>query len=155
MKRRAFIAGCCAGMVWPVVAHAQQPNPVRLVGVLTGYAESDPAARSEIQAFRERLAELGWVEGRNLRIEVRWGGGDAAKVKAFATELVGLQPDAILSQGTVITDALARQTRTIPIIFVIVADPVASGFTPSIARPGGNISGFMVETAPQGGKWVQ
>ena len=95
------------------------------------------------------------MEGRNLRIELRWGGGDAAKVKAFAKELVGLRPDVILSQSTVVTDALVRETRAIPIVFVIVADPDASGFATSLARPGGNVSGFMVETASQGGKWVQ
>src|SRR4051794_5768597 len=155
MRRRAFIAACCAGILRPLVSHAQQANPIRLIGVLIGYAESDPAAQSEISAFRSRLAELGWIEGRNVRIELRWVGGNAAKLTTFARELVELRPDAILSQGTVVTDALARLTQTIPIIFVVVADPVASGFVPSIARPGGNISGFMVETPSQGGKWIQ
>jgi putative ABC transport system substrate-binding protein len=139
-------------MVWPLVSLAQQPNPIRLIGVLIGYAESDPAAQSEIAAFRSRLGELGWMEGRNLRIELRWGGGDATRVKAFARELVELRPDAILSQSTAVTDALTRETKTIPIVFVIVADPVASGFATSLARPGGNVSGFMVETALQGGR---
>ena len=155
MKRRAFITAFCASMVWPLVSLAQQPNPIRLIGVLIGYAESDPAAQSEIAAFRSWLGELGWMEGRNLRIELRWGGGDATRVKAFARELVELRPDAILSQSTAVTDALTRETKTIPIVFVIVADPVASGFATSLARPGGNVSGFMVETALQGGKWVQ
>src|SRR3954463_12621487 len=128
MNRRAFIAGFCAGGLWPLVLHAQQPSPFRLIGVLVGYAERDPAAQSEIAAFRDRLAERGGMEGRNLRIELRWGGAGATGVRAFAKGLVGLRPDVILSQSTVVTDAFVRETRAIPIVFVIVADPVASGF---------------------------
>ncbi|MGB9269819.1 MAG: ABC transporter substrate-binding protein [Pseudolabrys sp.] len=121
---------------------------MRLVGVLMGYAEDDPDAQSEVAVFRDTLAKLGWTEGSNLRIEVRWGAGDADK-------LVDLRPDVILSQTTVVTDALARKTKTIPIVFVTVADPVASGFTTSLARPSGNITGFTAFEPTLGAKWVE
>jgi putative tryptophan/tyrosine transport system substrate-binding protein len=156
MRRREFITlvgGAAA--TWPLAARAQQPDRMRLIGVLMGYAESDPAAQSEVAAFRVGLAKLGWTEGSNLRIELRWGAGDADKIGTFAKELVDLRPDAILAHTTAVTGALARETRTIPIVFVSVSDPVASGFAASLARPGGNITGFMADTSEQGGKWVE
>jgi putative ABC transport system substrate-binding protein len=113
-----------------------------------GYAESDPAAQSDVATFRGALAKLGWTEGSNLRIEVRWG-------RTFAKELVDLRPDVILSQTTVVTDALARETKIIPIVFVTVGDPVASGFTISFARPSGNITGFSAFEPTVAGKWVE
>jgi putative ABC transport system substrate-binding protein len=139
MRRRDFITllGGTA-FAWPLAARAQQPDRMRLVGVLMGYAENDPAAQSEVATFRGVLAKLGWTEGSNLRIELRWGGGNPDKVRTTAKELVDLLPDVILSQTTAVTDALAGETKTIPIVFVTVGDPVASGFTTSLARPSGN-----------------
>jgi putative ABC transport system substrate-binding protein len=156
MRRRQFItlAGSVAAM-WPLAARAQQSSPVRLIGVQMGYAESDPAAQSMIAAFRGALAKLGWTERSNLRIELRWGAGDADKIGTLAKELVDLRPDAILSQTTAVTGTLARETQTIPIVFVTVSDPIASGFAANLAHPGGNITGFMLDTSEQGGKWLE
>ena len=128
---------------------------MRLVGVLMAYAENDPAAQSEVAAFRGTLAKLGWTEGSNLRIELRWSAGDADKERTFAKELVDLRPDVILSQTTAVTAALARKTKTIPIVFVTVGDPVASDFTTSLARPSGNITGFTAFEPTISGKWVE
>ena len=156
MQRREFIGFIGAGAsAWPLYAHAQQPGRMRLIGVLMGYAESDPAAQSEITAFRGTLAKLGWMEGSNLRIEIRWGAGDPDRAKTFARELVKLRPDAILSQTSAPTSALAHETQAIPIVFVTVGDPTASGLVATFARPGGNITGFTVDDPAQGGKWVE
>jgi putative ABC transport system substrate-binding protein len=138
-----------------LAAHGQQPERVRLVGVLMAYAETDPAAQAAVAAFRDGLAKLGWREGNNLRIELRWGAGDAEKFKAFAKELVSLRPDAILSMGTVPTGFVVRETQTIPVVFVSIGDPVASGLVTNLNRPGGNVTGFMLDLSSQGGKWVQ
>src|SRR5215470_12027977 len=148
MRRREFITlvgGAAA--TWPIAAPAQQPHRMRLIGVLTGLAENDPAGHSEVAALRAGLAKLGWTEGSNLRIELRWRAGDAGKERTLAKELVDLRPDVILSHTTAVTEALARETRTIPIVFVIVTDPVASGFVASLARPGGNITGVMLDNS--------
>jgi putative tryptophan/tyrosine transport system substrate-binding protein len=153
MRRRDFIkviAGSAAA--WTLAARAQQTDRMRLIGVLMGYAENDPAAQSNVATFRAALAKLGWTEGSNLRIEVRWG---ADKVRTFAKELIDLRPDVILSQTTAVTDALARETKTIPIVFVTVGDPVASRFTTSLARPSGNITGFTAFEPTLAGKWVE
>jgi putative ABC transport system substrate-binding protein len=128
---------------------------VRLIGVLHDLAASDPAAQSEVAAFRGALAKLGWTEGSNLRIELRWGTGDPDRISTLAKELVDLRPDAILGRSTIVTGAVARETRTIPIVFVVVADPIGSGFAASLARPGGNITGFTVDQSTVGGKWVE
>jgi putative ABC transport system substrate-binding protein len=156
MRRREFIAllgGAAA--TWPVAAPAQQPDRMRLIGVLMAYAENDPVAQSQLAALRAGLAKLGWTEGSNLRLELRWSAGDAGKARTSAKELVDLRPDVILSATTVVTEAVARETRTIPIVFVAVADAIASGFVANLARPGGNITGLMVDNSEQGGKWVQ
>jgi putative ABC transport system substrate-binding protein len=156
MKRREFInliGGVAAA--WPIAVAAQQPERLRLIGVLMGYPESDPTGQSMIAALRSGLSKLGWTEGNNLRIELCWGGADPDRVKTFAKELVDLRPDLILSHTTAVTGALARETRTIPIVFVGVTDPISSGFAPNLARPGGNITGFSAETSEQGGKWVE
>jgi ABC-type uncharacterized transport system substrate-binding protein len=156
MRRREFVTLVGGAAVsWPITSHAQQSDKTRLIGVLMGYAESDRTARSEVAALRTGLAKLGWTEGNNLRIELRWGNADPDRIRTLAKELVDLQPDVILSQSTLVTDALARETRTIPIVFVNVGDPIASGFAASLARPGGNITGFTVETPAHGGKWVE
>ena len=156
MRRRNFIAGLASTTAaWPIAARAQQPDRMRLIGVLISYAESDRTGWSDVAAFRGGLAKLGGTEGRNLRIELRWGNADPDRIRTLAKELIDLRPDVILSQSTVVTGALARETRTIPIVFVNVGDPIASGFAASLARPGGNITGFTVETPAQGGKWVE
>jgi putative ABC transport system substrate-binding protein len=156
MRRRDFITVLGgAAAAWPLGVHAQQPERKRLCGVLMAYAESDPVAQAAVVTFRDVLAKLGWRESSNLRIELRWGAGDAEKFKAFAKELVSLRPDAILSMGTVATGFAVRETQTIPIVFVSVGDPISSGLVASLARPGGNVTGFMLDLSSQGGKWVQ
>jgi putative ABC transport system substrate-binding protein len=156
MKRREFITllgSAAAG--WPLVAQAQQPETMRVVGVLMVFAEDDPAAQSQVAAFRGALANLGWTEGRNLRIELRWGAGDADRISTFAKQLVELRPDAVVAQATPVTAALARETRTIPIVFAVVSDPIGSGFAASLAHPGGNITGFTTNEPAVGGKWLE
>jgi putative tryptophan/tyrosine transport system substrate-binding protein len=156
VRRREFITLVGGAAVsWPITSHAQQSDKTRLIGVLMDYAESDRTARSEVAAFRDGLAKLGWTERSNLRIELRWGNADPDKIRTLAKELIELRPDVILSRTTLVTEALARETRTIPIVFVNVADPIGSGFAASLARPGGNITGFTVDTAAHGGKWVE
>jgi putative ABC transport system substrate-binding protein len=155
MRRREFIAALGGAAAWPFAARAQQPERVRLIGLLMGFAESDPAAQSLVTAFRGALARLGWAEGRNLQIEIRWGNGSADRIGRFAKELVDLRPDAILGQTTAVTGALARETQTIPIVFTFVSDPIGSGFVATFARPGGNITGFTANDPALGGKWVE
>jgi putative tryptophan/tyrosine transport system substrate-binding protein len=156
MRRREFatLLGSAA-LTGLIRAHAQEPDRVRLVGVLMLYPESDPVAQSWLGAFRDALTKLGWMEGSNLRIELRWGAGDAGKVRAYAKELINLRPDAVLSHTTLATTALAGETRTIPIVFVSVTDPIGSGFAASVAHPDGNVTGFMTNDTAMGGKWVE
>ena len=153
MWRREFIVLLGGAAAWPVAARGQQPR--RLVGVLMAYAQSDPVAQGMVAAFRDALASLGWREGGNLLIELRWGAGDAEKFKTFAKELVGLRPDVILSMGSVQTGFVIRETQTIPIVFVAVGDPIGNGFVTDLARPGGNVTGFMLNMNDLGGKWVE
>jgi putative tryptophan/tyrosine transport system substrate-binding protein len=156
MRRRDFL-GVLSGAATAsaFAAQAQQPERVRLIGLLVGFAESDPAAQSLVMEFRGALARLGWVEGRNLQIEIRWGNGNAARIGTFAKELVNLRPDVILGQTTSVTGALARETQTIPIVFTFVTDPIGSGFAATFANPGGNITGFTANDPALGGKWVE
>ena len=155
MRRREFIALVGgATLALPSIAGAQGSERVRRIGVLMGFAESDPTAQAWIAAFRDALAKLGWTKGRNLRIELRWAGDDPDRIKRFAKELVDLRLDAILCDTTPGIAALARETRTIPIVFTAVADPVVSGFVQSLAHPGGNLTGFMTQAPAIGGKWV-
>ena len=144
IKRRQFITLLgSAAAAWPLAARAQQPERVRRIGVLLSLEESDPEGKAQLSGFTQGLAELGWIEGRNLRMEVRWGGGDVDRIRTFAKDLVALQPDVIVAQGTPVTTALQRETRTIPIVFVVVTDPVGDGFVAGLPRPGGNITGFL------------
>jgi putative tryptophan/tyrosine transport system substrate-binding protein len=155
VRRREFITWFGgAAAAWPLAAGAQQGERVRRIGVLMGFAESDPTAQSWVAAFRDALAKLGWSDGSNLRIELRWGAADPDKIRTLAKELVDLGPDVIFDQTTPVTEALGRVTQTIPIVFVYVADPIGSGFTASLARPGGNITGFTYLEPTTGGKWV-
>jgi putative ABC transport system substrate-binding protein len=155
MRRREFIAGLGGAAVWPVVARGQQANRVRRIGVLIQYDEDDHEVKRRVSAFTQALSGLGWTDGRNVRMDLRWGGGDINRVRALALELVGLQPDIIVTNGTVATVALQRETRTIPIVFVGVADPVASSIVPRLDRPSGNITGFSLFEASMGGKWLE
>jgi len=156
MRRREFtklLGG--ATVAWSVAAHAQQTERVRRIGVLTFTAESDQEGQSSVAAFREEIRKFGWVEGRNSEIDIRWAAADIGLMERFAKELVVLQPDLILTSSTPATAAMLQQTRTIPIIFVIVADPVGSGFVESLPRPGGNATGFTPIVRSLGGKWVE
>jgi putative ABC transport system substrate-binding protein len=156
MRRRDFIkviVGSAAA--WPLAARAQQSNRVRLLGALMGFVESDPAGQSELKAFRASLTKFGWTESDNLKIEVRWGGADPDRTRILAKELVGLRPDAVLSLTTLATSALAHETQTIPIVFAIVADPIGNGFVGSLAKPGGNMTGFTSLDPAMGAKWIE
>jgi putative ABC transport system substrate-binding protein len=156
VRRRDFIKAIAgSSLAWPVVAHAQQPDRMRRVGVLMGYSESDREGQAFVAAFREGLQKLGWAEGSKIRIDIRWGALDADSRQRFAKELVALQPDLILSHNTPTTTAMLQQTRTIPIVFVIVADPVGSGLVASFARPGGNVTGFTTMEPTMAGKWLE
>jgi putative tryptophan/tyrosine transport system substrate-binding protein len=155
MRRREFIAELGSAAAWPIAARAQQPDRMRRIGVLMSLDENDPEAKSYLAAFTQGLAELGWTDGRNMRIDVRWAGADVGRIGMFAKELVGLQPDVILVNSTPATAALQRETRAIPIVFATVADPVGEGFVASLPRPGGNITGFITVEAAMAGKWMQ
>ena len=145
MRRREFITLLGgAAVAWPQVANAQRPSETRRIGVLMSAQENDPEGKAQLSEFTQEFAGLGWTDGRNLRMEIRWGGGsDVNRARIFAKELVALQPDVILAQGTPVTAALQRETRTIPIVFVVVTDPVGDGFVAGLPRPGGNITGFL------------
>jgi putative ABC transport system substrate-binding protein len=145
-----------AAAAWPLTARAQQGERIRRIGVLMGFPESDSEAQGYFAAFREGLRKLGWTEGRNIRIDTRWSiPTDAEAMQRFAKELVALQPDIILSNTTPTTAALLQQTRIIPIVFAMIADPVGSGFVASFPRPGGNVTGFVVTEGSLGGKWLE
>jgi putative ABC transport system substrate-binding protein len=155
MKRREFIAVIGTAAAWPVVARAQQFEHARRIGVLMGADEDDPQRKGWLSTFTLALSELGWTDGRNLRMDVRWAGENVDRMRMFAKELVELQPDVILSHTTPATAALQRQTRTIPIVFTFVGDPVGEGFVAGLPRPGGNITGFIPQEASIAGKWVE
>jgi putative tryptophan/tyrosine transport system substrate-binding protein len=156
VKRREFITLLGTSVaVWPLAARAQQASGMRRVGVLMGYAENDPEAKVFFAGFTQRLAELGWVEGCNLRMDVRWAPGSVDWMRTFARELVELQPDVILANSTPVTAALQRETQTIPIVFAVASDPVGSGFAASLAHPGGNITGFSIAEPSLPGKWLE
>ena len=157
MRRREFITLLGGAMAfWPLAARAQQTDRVRRVGVLMGYGEADPEAEALLSEFTQGLLELGWTDGRNLRMDVRWAPGRTDLMHTFAKELVNLQPDVILADSTPVTAALKRETLTIPIVFAAVADPVGSGFVASLPRPGGNITGFgSLETGSMASKWLE
>jgi len=155
MKRREFIALLGGAAAWPLAARAQQAGSTRRIAVLMSFAESDPEAQARVGAFRNGLQELGWAEGRNIRIDVRWAADDAALMQRFAKELVALHPDLILSHNTPTTASLLQQTRTIPIVFAVVSNPVGSGFVASFPRPGGNVTGFTNIEPTMAGKWLE
>jgi putative tryptophan/tyrosine transport system substrate-binding protein len=154
MRRREFIAALGGAAAWPTVARAQQAEHVHRIGVITSSGPSDQEGQSAVAAFQEELRKLGWIE-RNSKIEIRWTAADVGLMERFAKELVTLQPDLILTSSTAATAAMLQQTRTIPIVFVLVADPVGNGFVASLPRPGGNLTGFTPIIGSLGGKWVE
>jgi ABC-type uncharacterized transport system substrate-binding protein len=156
MRRREFISliGSVAA-TWPLVARAQRSDEVRRIGVLMPTAATDPPTKLQIAALVHQLQELGWSEGRNLRIDYRWADGDAERMQVFAKELVALQPHLILGRSTPVTAALLRQKRTIPIVFTMVSDPVGERYVESLARPGGNVTGFTNVEFSLTGKWLE
>ena len=156
MKRRDFITLIGGVAAWPLAARAQpQADRMRLIGVLMGYAENDLEARGWIKAFVQGLKALDRVEGNNIRIEYRWATGDIEQMRSDAFDLVGLRPDVILSGSTPALTAVTRESRSVPIVFVNVADPVDQGFVSSLARPGGNVTGFTSLEFSMGGKWIE
>jgi len=155
MRRRKFITLLGGAAAWPLTARAQQTDNVRRIGVLMGWEEDDPDAKVWLSGFVQGLAELGWTDGRNARIDVRWASDNAARMRIFAKELVDLKPDVILSTNTPETAVFQRETRTIPIVFVIVGDPVGSGCVSGLARPDGNITGFGIQEPSMAGKWLE
>jgi len=156
MKRREFIALLCGAVTaWPLAVRAQQPDRMRRIGVLMGFAENDSRGQAHMAAFRDGLQKLGWTEGRNIRIDTRWAAFDAESRQRFAKELIALQPALILSHSTPTTAELLLQTRTIPIIFATVTDPVGSGFVANLPRPGGIVTGFTLVEPTMAAKWVE
>jgi len=160
MKRRQFItllgsAAAASSLLWPLAARAQQSDRMRRVGVLYGQAADDPEAQARAVAFQQRLQQLGWTDGRNVRIDYRWGGGSADRIRKYVAELVALAPDVILTSGAATMGWLMQATRTVPIVFVNVADPVGAGYVDSLARPGGNATGFIQFEYGISGKWLE
>jgi putative ABC transport system substrate-binding protein len=155
LRRREFIAALGVAAAWSLAARAQRGDRVRRIGVLMQGNESDPEAKLRYSAFPQALADLGWTDGRNARFDLRWWGYDINRIPVLAQELVGSQPDIIVANTTVATVALQRETRTIPIVFSGVADPVASGIVARIDHPSGNVTGFAIFEASLGGKWLE
>jgi putative tryptophan/tyrosine transport system substrate-binding protein len=155
MRRRDFIAGLGGAVAWPLAARPQQPIRMRRIGVVTGFGENDPEGKTQLAGFTQELTKLGWIDGGNLRMDIRWTGANTDRIRTVAEELVELQPELIVAQSTPVTAGLQRATRTIPIVFVSVSDPVGDGFVASLPRPGGNITGFINFEASLAGKWLQ
>jgi len=155
MKRREFITLLGGATAWPIAARGQQGERMRPIGILTGSTAEDPDNKARLVAFEQALQQLGWTPGRNVRIDYRFAGGDAATSRKQAEELVALAPDVILSTGSFSTGSLLQATHTVPVVFVIVPDPVGSGFVDSLSQPGGNATGFMQFEYGLSGKWLE
>jgi len=155
MRRRAFITLLGGAVVWPVATGAQQSEGVRRIGVLMNRAADDPQGQARLAAFQQGMQQLGWTDGGNLRMDVRWGADDVDRESRSAAELVALAPDIVLASGTLSVTALQHVSRTLPIVFVGVTDPVGAGFVDSLARPGGNVTGFMIYEYDLSGKWLE
>jgi putative tryptophan/tyrosine transport system substrate-binding protein len=153
MKRREFIAGL-GGVAWPLATRAQQPTRIRRVGVLMGGDVTEADVQSYLATFVQGLRQLGWTEGQNLRMDIRWNAADAGLARTFAEELIGLMPDVILASSTINLTAIRQTTSTVPVVFVTVADPVAQGFVGSVSHPGGNLTGFSFFEFSLGSKWL-
>ena len=155
MRRRAFISLLGGAVAWPVVTRAQPSERMRRIGVLMFLAEDDPGAKTRIAAFIEGLQQLGWTIGRNVQIDIRWGAADAVRSRKYAAELAATAPDVIFATASETTAALRETTRTLPIVFVGVTDPVGAGYVASLARPGGNATGFAFVEYGTGAKWLE
>jgi putative ABC transport system substrate-binding protein len=155
MKRREFIGVVGGAAVWPLAVRAQQPERMRRIGLLMSLEESDLEGQRYIKAFLQRLEELGWAHGHNVQIEYRWAGASPDRIRSHAAELVGQKPDVILAQTALVLVPLQRETRTIPIVFTQVNDPVESGFVGSLTRPDGNVTGFTPLESSVAGKWLE
>src|SRR5262245_12893105 len=154
--RRKFLATLGGAAAWPLAASAQQSGRMRRIGVLMSYAADDPAGQARLLAFAQELAQSGWIDGRNVRIDVRWGGTvDPERIRSYAAELVALAPDVIVASGSAIVGSLLQATRAVPIVFAQVAEPVGAGFVQSLPRPGGNATGFMLYEYGIGSKWLE
>ena len=156
MIRREFITllgGAVAA--WPLATNAQQPERMRRIAMLSGFAATDPEAQGRVAGFQHGLKELGWTAGRNLHIDFRWDTGDATEMRTFATELVELKPDLIVGMTTPAVAALVQETKTIPIVFASIVDPLGRGFISNMARPGGNVTGILNFEFSMGGKWLE
>jgi putative ABC transport system substrate-binding protein len=155
MRRREFITLFAGTLAWPLAAGAQQPDRMRRIGVLINRAADDPDGQTRFAAFLQGLQEAGWAVGRNARIDIRWGGTDVERERRYAAELVALAPDVILAGGSLSVAAAQQASRSVPIVFASVADPVGAGFVDSLARPGGNVTGFMAYEYGFIGKWLE
>jgi putative ABC transport system substrate-binding protein len=155
LRRREFLGIFGMAAAWSVGARAQTPDQTRRVAVLMSIAEADPEGRARVAAFEEALRSFGWSSGRNLRIEWRWAAGNSNRMQAYAAELVSMKMEAIVANSPHVTELLLKETKDIPIVFVQVADPVASGFVASLAKPGGNVTGFASFEPELGGKWLE
>jgi putative ABC transport system substrate-binding protein len=155
MRRRDFITVIGGTVAWPLAARAQKSEPTARIGVVMGIGDSDPEAGPRVEALEAGLRELGWVKGRNLQIEYRWTAGDPDRTLRFAREIVELKPDLIVVHSTPAVKALRQLTTSIPMVFVLIADPIGSGFVQNLSHPGGNITGFMNVDAPMAGKWLE
>jgi putative ABC transport system substrate-binding protein len=155
-RRREFITllgGAAAA--WPLAAYAQQPAQVRRIGVLMPFAEDHPVGQARVAAFLQGLRQLGWTDGHNVRIDYRWSAGDSDNIHKFASELIALGPDVVMAFTSAAVTALRQATSTVPIVFAVVADPVGAGYVESLARPGGNVTGFAAQEYAVGGKWME
>jgi putative tryptophan/tyrosine transport system substrate-binding protein len=155
VRRREFITLLGGAATWSLAARGQQPERIRRIGALSPLPADDPEAKARMAAFLQELAQFGWVDGRNMRIDARWGAGDTDRVRRYAAELVALAPDVILATSTATVAPLQEATRTVPIVFASVIDPVGAGFVASLARPGGNTTGFAIYEYGISGKWLE
>jgi len=155
MRRREFITLLCSAAVWPLASRAEQPERMRRIGVILPAAANDAEFQTWVGAFLQALAQLGWTIGRNMRIDIRWATANHAEIRKQAAELVALAPDVILASGTSTVGPLLQATRTVPIVFPIVVDPIGAGFVESLARPGGNATGFLTFEFSLAGKWLE
>jgi len=156
VRRRELVASIgSSAALWPLASFGQQQGKMRRLGILMAVAESDPDVRAGLKVFTDTLRELGWEHGRNIQLEYRWGDASGERIASFAKELVQLSPDILVAHSTPPTAALRRETRSIPIVFLTVTDPVGQGLVASLAHPGGNVTGFSVFEASLGAKWLQ
>jgi putative tryptophan/tyrosine transport system substrate-binding protein len=155
MKRRTFITLIGGAAAWPLAARAQQRERVWRIGVLLPFAEAHPVGQARVGAFVQGLRQLGWTDGHNVRIDYRWSAGDSDNIRKFASELIALGPDVVMAFTSAAVTALRQATSTVPIVFAVVADPVGAGYVESLARPGGNVTGFAAQEYAVGGKWME